>query len=122
LKAGRGDTFPRDKQISDVAQERVVRLLSLDVAATLGSGHDDAIRQTAFAGRAFVNTVDEYEQRLVDEVQQYFHETLVATNWPRYPQHTNHPLGLGGGWWRFQRAHGPIAKIGELGQSERSAG
>jgi len=103
-------------------QARDIRLLRLDVATTIGPGYDEVVTDTALRISALVDTPEEHLQRLVDEVQQYFHDTFVDTSWPRCPEHPNHPLWFGGGWWRCERTHRSIAKLGELGQNRVNAG
>lgn len=110
-----------DGKSLDVGQERIVRLLSLDVEATCGGGHAEVIGPIALSASACADTAEEYEQRVVDQVQQYFHDTCVDTTWPACPLHRNHPLWLMGGWWTCKRNGVSIARLGELGQIKRGA-
>lgn len=99
------------------AVDGVERALKRDVAATLGARHVPAVdeilskRWTSARGSA-------YTQWLVDEVQQFFHDTFVDTAWPACPRHPNHPLWLNDGWWMCERDTMPVARLGELSGPE----
>jgi hypothetical protein len=51
---------------------------------------------------------------LVDEFQQYLHDTFVDTSWPRCPDHPNHPLWLAESWWRCEQSGRRVAPLGGL--------
>ena len=100
---------------------RIIQLLLRDVETTLGQGKVAIVRH-------FVATIDEfiddgvmdigdpamYRDKLVEEVQQYFHDCFLDTSWPRCPRHPNHPLWLHGESWCCERDDVVIAGLGEL--------
>lgn len=94
----------------DLAQ--VLPLLQRDVATTLGATHRQLIdgiaadvRELHVAGEA---------EKVVNDVQQYFHDTFVDTTWPACPRHAKHPLWYrDGAWWCVEDGV-RIARLGEL--------
>jgi hypothetical protein len=106
-----------ETSISDEDQERVVHLLEMDVSATVGGDHKHEIIEAATRIRVFADAPGDYEQRVVDDVQRWFHDTFVDTSWPRCPYHSNHPLWFSDGWWRCEQSETPVAKLGALGKS-----
>jgi hypothetical protein len=81
-----------------------VALLSRDLTATLGLPSETAetlARREAVAAAAIMNEWDDDEvswalflARVVEETQQWLHDTFIETTWPRCPEHANHPLWL----------------------------
>ncbi|MGC4082795.1 MAG: hypothetical protein QM736_11950 [Vicinamibacterales bacterium] len=113
------------EESSDVSTEdeaRVVSLLRADVEATIGAGHDDAIIEAAARRRLYADGPTQYVGDVVDEVQQYFHDTFIDTTWPACPHHPNHPLWFSDGWWRCGRVEEPIARLGALSGANREHG
>jgi len=100
--------------ISDADQEHLSQLLMQDTAATLGRDFASSIRRRATNQRNHARDLDDYMQRVVDDVQQEFHDTYVDTTWPRCPRHPHHPLWFRDGWWRCERDDVAVAKLGEL--------
>lgn len=98
--------------ISDLGEVRIVELLGRDVVATLGPAHLDFVRSTARHHRQFTDDPDWYVERVVEDVQQYFHDCFIDTSWPACPAHPNHPMWFRGGWW-VADGEGR-AKLGEL--------
>lgn len=94
--------------------DRVVSLLRADVEATIGPGHDAAILGAAIRQRRFTDDPSQFTGRVVDEVQQHFHDTFVDTTWPACPRHGNHPLWHAGGEWRCNRTGEAWAQLGGL--------
>lgn len=103
--------------ISDDDHSRVVRLLEMDVAATIGGNHQEEIIETASRIRVFADDAGDYEQRVVDDVQQRFHDSFIDTSWPNCPDHPHHPLWFSDGWWRCEQSEKPIARLGALGKA-----
>jgi hypothetical protein len=104
-------------------------MLIHDVAATIGSGHEDAIRHEASARRAACNdpncvTVDSagYLELVAENIQQEFHDCFIDITWPECPLHRRHPLWLHGGSWVCEQLDAPLAALGELRTSCDSAG
>lgn len=100
--------------VSSEEEERVVALIRADVAATVGPGHDEYIVETAARRRLLVRDPSRYLNEVVDDIQQYLHDTFVDTTWPACPHHPNHPLWFSDGWWRCERSKQPVAKLGTL--------
>ena len=99
--------------VSDTDAARVVRLLLQDLASTVGPGHDSVVEEAAARIRLFTGAAADFEQRVVDDVQQYLHDNFIDTSWPRCPDHPNHPLWYSQGSWYCSR-QGVIAPLGEL--------
>ncbi len=94
----------------DLAQ--VIPLLERDVSTTLGASYDRLIEDTAADVREL--GIADTGEKLVNDVQQHFHDTFVDTTWPACPRHANHPLWYrGGSWWCVQDGVA-IAPLGEL--------
>ena len=86
--------------LSELAIERATGALKSDVGATVGAGHESVVVHFAEHGRSFIDEDAWFTQWLVDEVQQYFHDTFVDTTWPACPRHPNHPLWFRDDcWW-----------------------
>jgi hypothetical protein len=105
--------------VSAEDETRVVSLLRADVQATIGSGHDEAIIETAARRRLYADVPAQYVCDVVDDVQQYFHDAFVDTTWPACPFHPNHPLWFSDGWWRCERVDEPIARLGTLSSANQ---
>lgn len=95
-------------------EDRVIALIRADVEATIGPGHDEPIVEAAARHRLNVGDPVGYVDGVVDDVQQFFHDTFVDTTWPACPHHPNHPLWFSDGWWRCERIQEPIARLGAL--------
>jgi hypothetical protein len=100
--------------VSDGDEDRVIALIRADVEATIGVGHDEPIVEAAARRRLHVADPVGYVDDVVDDVQQFFHDTFVDTTWPACPHHPNHPLWISDGWWRCERIEEPIARLGAL--------
>ena len=100
--------------ISQVDVLRVVRLLQHDLIETVGPGHETVVTEAGARVRMFSDDLADFEQRVVDDVQQYLHDTFVDTSWPACPEHPNHPLWYSEGWWRCERSGRRAAALGEL--------
>ena len=93
---------------------RIVPLLEADVVATLGEQYRhvvrDAIKYLDHRGLAG------YEEKVVENVQQEFHDTFIDTTWPACPRHHRHPLWYNAdGWWWCEKDRVALCKLGELG-------
>ena len=85
--------------LSEVVIARTAIALKVDVRETLGA-HESAVDHFVELGRTFIDDDSWFIQWLVDEVQQYFHDTFLDTTWPACPQHPHHPLWFhDDGWW-----------------------
>ena len=89
-------------------------MIGHDLPAAIGAHAERIVEEEATRVRLFAGTLSEYEQRVVDDVQQRLHDEFVDTSWPSCPLHRSHPLWLSEGWWRCPAA-GAIARLGELG-------
>jgi hypothetical protein len=105
--------------ISRAHLDRVARLLAQDLLETIGRGHESAVEEAVARIRVFANDPADFEQRVVDDVQQWLHDTFVDTSWPACPEHPNHPLWYSDGWWNCERSGRRAAPLGGL---RRTAG
>jgi hypothetical protein len=92
---------------------RAIPLLERDVADTLGERYRGVVREAT-------TYLDDYgegdDERLVENVQQEFHDTFVDTVWPACPRHRTHPLWYhGDGRWWCERDGVALCGLGELG-------
>lgn len=92
--------------------EEAQRLLAHDVGATLGTTHVPLVEELAARIRKL--EIQDHSVKLVDDVQQYFHDRFVDTTWPACPRHPNHPLSYDNGEWLCPRDRSAIARLGEL--------
>jgi hypothetical protein len=100
--------------LSESDRARVVQLLLLDVEMTLGPGHEAVVRNNALNVASFVDDPVWYRDKLVEDVQQHFHDCFVDTTWPTCPRHSKHPLWLHDESWYCERDAEAIARLGEL--------
>jgi hypothetical protein len=100
--------------VTDADQERVVRLLSQDLKATIGSGHERLAVENASRLREFVDEPVHYVERVVDDTQQDVHDFFIDTTWPRCPRHRRHPLWFRENAWSCEEDGVRIAQLGEL--------
>ncbi len=97
--------------------DRAIHLLISDIRATIGRGHRTFVLETAANVREFTADSNEGVLRLVEEVQQHFHDCFIDTTWPPCPRHPNHPLWFRSGAWYCERDGAQIAKLGDLGST-----
>ena len=64
--------------------------------------------------RRFAVEAQDFEQRVVDDVQQHLHDAFVDTSWPACPHHPNHPLWYSDGWWSCEKSGQRAAPLGGL--------
>ncbi len=117
--AERRKTLEQTGGVSEFDEERVVSLLLQDVATTIGTGHEGIVEEAAARIRLFCDDTADFEQRVVDDVQQYFHDSFVDTTWPRCPDHPNHPLWYSAHWWRCEQLRKAVAPLGGLRERDR---
>jgi hypothetical protein len=98
--------------VSELTIRRATDALKSDVTATLGAGREADVDNFAEHGRGFIDDDARFTEWLVDEVQQYFHDTFIDTTWPACPRHPNHPLWFREDWWWCGGER--VAKLGEL--------
>ena len=96
--------------------DEAVRLLADDVRATLGEQYVPVA--WSFAAQVGELEVADRSSKCVEDVQQYFQDTLVDTTWPACPRHPNHPLNYEEGSWRCPRDGAAVARLGELSPDE----
>ena len=95
---------------SDLAN--AVRLLERDVRATLGDEHSELIRGVV----ADVEELDgdDKADKVINDVQEYFHDSFLDPTWPACPLHPHHPLWYrDGSWWCVQDGVA-VAPLGSL--------
>ena len=91
---------------------QVLPLLKRDVSATLGESYEHLIDETAADIREL--DIADRGEKLVNDVQQYFHDTRVDAAWPACPLHGRHPLWYrDGSWWCVEDGVG-VAPLGAL--------
>jgi hypothetical protein len=117
-------------RISQEELDHVIRLVEHDVKATLGTGYEHMIRSMTdalahlFGENADIEDedgeVDEswnleyFIERVVEDVQQWFHDSFTDTTWPRCPRHLRHPLWLIDGIWTCDKDQPAFGNLGEL--------
>ena len=87
-------------------------LLQHDVTRTIGVGYRDLVTRTVenLATYGFGDAA-----KLVEDVQQEFHDTFVDTTWPACPRHGRHPLWYHeDGWWWCERDGVALYRLGDL--------
>jgi hypothetical protein len=90
----------------------VLPLLQRDVATTLGKAHEKLIAGIADDVREL--KVPNEGEKVVNDVQQYFHDTDVDATWPACPRHAKHPLWYrDGAWWCVEDGVA-VARLGDL--------
>ncbi len=99
---------------SETGREHIVKRLIRDVEATVGPAYVGFVVDRADFLVSFNDDLSRYRDRLVEEVQQYFHDVYIDTTWPTCPRHPNHPLWLRGESWHCERDDVPVARLGEL--------
>lgn len=84
-----------------------------DVVSTRGEQHRGLVAD--LARNAEQLDIDDPHVKLVDDVQQVFHDEYIDTCWPACPRHVKHPLWYqDGGWWCEQDAV-RVCDLGQLG-------
>jgi hypothetical protein len=105
--------------VTEADEQHLVKLLSADLLATVGVGSTDIAIAEAARIRLFARTLPEFEQRVVDAVQQRLHDEFVDTTWPACPVHPNHPLWYSDAFWRCPVTGDGIARLGELANASQ---
>ena len=112
-------SFGGQRGLPDAERDQVLEALRRDVAATLGPGHDQVVTYSALLRALNNDNLHSYRDRVVEEVQQHFHDSFIDTVWPPCPHHPNHPLWLDGEHWCCRQSGIKVAKLGELRRSGR---
>ena len=97
-------------------EQPAIALLKQDIAATLGASHAARVDARAHMLLPFGADWprDAFAAKLIDDVQQEFHDTFVDTTWPHCPAHPNHPLWFEDGAWRCNTSGAAVAALGDL--------
>ena len=103
--------------ISDIDEADLVERLGRDVISTLGQEQLYVVQAKARHHRSFTDDPASYVERVVEDVQQHFHDCRVDTTWPACPSHPNHPMWFQDGWWCGDGQ--PVARLGDLGSLPR---
>ncbi|MGE5838089.1 MAG: hypothetical protein ACM4AI_26685 [Acidobacteriota bacterium] len=90
----------------------MTRALAADITATLGPDFLVDLHYFVENGRTFIDDDARFVDWLVEDVQQYVHDTYIDTTWPACPKHPNHPLWIRNGWWCC--GDDRIAELGSL--------
>lgn len=95
---------------------RAAELLRRDVTSTVGPAHRAEVDAQLAALRAddFGDSEADLVERLIERVQQTFHDLFVDTTWPACPRHPNHPLWYRDGAWWCARDRIAVASLGEV--------
>ena len=94
----------------------VIALLERDVSNTVGESYGQLIAGVAADVRQL--DIADHAEKVVGDVQQYFHDTLVDPVWPKCPRHARHPLWYrSGSWWCVQDGVA-VAELGKLAGAE----
>ena len=105
--------IPEEERVNDTEEQRVVQLLLQDVRATLGGDYDQIVMSNARRLREF-STIFDFEQRVVDDVQQEIHDDFIDTSWPACPRHPHHPLWYVNRGWSCEQTPDLVASLGSL--------
>ena len=102
--------------LRDLAE--VIPLLERDVSSTVGESYRHVVASVADDVREL--DIADRAEKLVGDVQQYFHDARVDPVWPRCPRHARHPLWYrGGAWWCVEDGEA-VARLGELTRADES--
>lgn len=104
----------RSGSVSPADEVRVVDLLVRDLVCTIGPGHEPIVIEAAARILLFSDGPDDFENRVVDDVQQAMHDSFVDTSWPRCPDHSRHPLWYLDKRWTCQQSGRRVAPLGGL--------
>ena len=88
-------------------------MLAHDLVATVGD-QGATLEEAVARLRLLSPGLDDFEHQVVDDVQQFLHDTFVDTTWPACPEHPNHPLWYSDGWWRCEQSGTRVARLGRL--------
>ena len=100
--------------VTDTLERDVITRLLRDVRATLPGDHLALIYDHSRLVRSYVDDAEWFEWKVVEDVQQTFHDTSVDSTWPRCPRHHRHPLAYHDGFWCCERDKAALARLGEL--------
>lgn len=108
--------------------EQATTLVAKDLTATLGLPTETAealAGREAVAAAEIMNEWDDDEvswplflTRVVEETQQWLHDTFLDTTWPRCPHHGHHPLWLTDDespGWACAATNTTVCPVGQLG-------
>lgn len=91
-------------------------LLQRDVSATLGDGYRQLIEDIAADVRELGARGG--GEKLVNDVQAYFHDSSIDQSWPACPRHRKHPLWYrDGSWWCVEDGLA-VARLGDLASAK----
>lgn len=94
------------------ALNRLIPLLENDVVATLGEPYRQIVRP---AVQDLFYEGPDYDEKIVDAVQEEIIETRIDTTWPACPRHGRHPLFYHeDGYWWCDQDRVPLCKLGDL--------
>ena len=92
--------------------DKLIPLLERDVIATVGPRYRHVV-QSAAANVRTLESMDDGD-KIIEDVQQYFHDTFVDTTWPACPRHSRHPLWYRDGAWWSEQDTVAVLRIGDL--------
>jgi hypothetical protein len=106
-----------ESPISHADADRIAHLLAQDLLETIGRGHESVVEESVARIRLFATDPADFEQRVVDDVQQWLHDSFIDTTWPACPEHRNHPLWYADGMWSCEQTGHRAAPLGGLRRS-----
>jgi len=98
--------------VSEQARADFVAKLESDVRRTLGAAHVSAVR--AYVEKVAELGRDDFDDKVAEDVQQFFMDTHVHTTWPPCPSHPHHPLWYEKGAWRCASDASIVIALGTL--------
>ena len=96
----------------DPELEQVIRLLRRDVRVTVGPEYDADVTSLAANVLTFREANDAGD-KIIEDVQQYLHDTFVDNTWPTCPRHPNHPMWFRDKAWWCEQDKVPLVRLGE---------
>lgn len=117
--------------------DSIVRLLERDVVHTLGPQYLTVVHSLAANVHRLALewmepdedgdacNVDEaqasYERKVVEDVQQYFHDVFVDITWPACSRHPHHPLWFRDGAWWCEADDVALFQLGDLPERQAAS-
>ena len=86
--------------------------LERDVRRTVGARHVHLVAEQAALAATLDS--DHLESKVVEDVQQVIHDSLIDIIWPTCPHHRRHPLWFHDGAWWCQETSVQVAALGDL--------
>jgi len=105
------------RAVPDAMRDAVISALIADVRGTIGESREGWIRPVAQLTQSLCDDASWYAKKVVDDIQQRFHDEFVDTTWPACPVHAKHPLEFVDGAWRCPTTEARVAALGSLAEA-----